>query len=1186
MSRDEVAVGSVTVSIIIPVFNKLAFTHQCLERLGRDLSGPSFEVVIVDNASTDRTRDFFVALCDDEAGTGRSSFGYPVVYVRNDTNLGFSRANNVGVARSTGRYVLFLNNDTLVTPGWLDAMVGTIESDRRIGIVGIKQLFPYTNKIHHTGIIFTADKRPQHIYPYSDGSLPHVNRQRAYQAVTGSCLLISRELFDACGQFDEGYRNGYEDIELCLQAKQHGRTVVCCTSGMIYHYGQISETRTDDDDANAARMLGRWREAIEPDELKYFVEDRYDIERPQGAPAIGGLATDPNLIYFADDLSTGSALSWVTDELIRALEHQGRAVAVRETMPGPAATPSRRQFLEKRMRPGPMAGGIQIKWSHYWPQHLNLDLNGRLNLELFVINYLFGEPGRQPWDYWLQTLPTNHYRKLPLSTFCQDVLTQVGIPAAECRVVRPGYSPEALQVAAPKRQGPALRLLTVTNSHDLERYGTRLLLDAYWSTFSRRDDVVLVVKDYGAVSGDTTIRDLIAAHPVRARVEYVTEFTSKEKLIELYKSCDAFVSAHRGEGYGMKILDALACGLPVITPHFGGPRDFCTDANTLAVPFSMVPVGDCFDTRALRITNAPLWAEPDVAALGGLMRRVADAPGEARVLGERAAADVRGRFTWDEAARALSTFIDAELAETDRRWTPVVRPPARTESSPYWMGCRVSVIVPTYNRSAMLRRCLEALSQQTILPQEFEVIVVDDGSTDDTRAVVESFAAPFRLEYVHQANAGPGAARNHGLRYAAGELVLFVGDDILADERLLEAHLEAHTAEPNPATAVLGHIDWPADLDRTSVMDYVCGPSTLQFAYTFIPTLPKLDYRFFYTSNISIKRSFLAEAAADGVMFDPCFTKAAFEDSELALRLEQRGLEIVYAGQARAFHHHWMDLDGFARRERAVGQMAVVFYRKHPQIDDMLQVRWVGDWIDAVEELVRRPELEATLAALDQQTDTFLRSLAATLDELGRLQRSLGTDVLGGAAKRVQGTSLLEATYGAIFDVARTQGKVEEWYRSVGDRRLVDAAVRLIGCVRRLEFLSTSPDEVRRLRGTIHWLSTDVVGNLSNRVGELERHLGAGPAEIEQIRLSGAATPDVVGQLNGRISTLERTLGTARMPSAGPGFTRGLVNAVRRADRRIQHELGRQGNQQWLARYYAVRRRLRQFIPPTPGAGR
>ena len=164
-----------------------------------------------------------------------------------------------------------------------------------------------------------------------------------------------------------------------------------------------------------------------------------------------------------------------------------------------------------------------------------------------------------------------------------------------------------------------------------------------------------------------------------------------------------------------------------------------------------------------------------------------------------------------------------------------------------------------------------------------------------------------------------------------------------ADERLLEEHLLAHALGTANGTAILGHLDWPADMPRNAVMNYVCGDAALQFAYTLIPRLPALDHRFFYTSNISLKRDFLVSAADAGIRFDPAFRHAAFEDSEFAFRLMPRGLEIHYVESARAVHDHSMDLESFAARERRAGEMAVVFYRKHPGQDEQLQVQWLAE---------------------------------------------------------------------------------------------------------------------------------------------------------------------------------------------------------------------------------------------------
>ena len=249
-------------------------------------------------------------------------------YQRNTTNLGFAKANNAGARLSESPYLLFLNNDTIVTPGWLSEMVRIARSDRSVGIVGIKQLFPYTNTIYHTGIVFAPGGKPEHLYPHLDASLTKVNKQREYQAVTGACLLIERALFDDCGGFDEEYRNGYEDIDLCMQVRQRRRKVVCCTSAYIYHYGQISEGRTADDDKNAALFLERWSKHVKADRDDYLIRDVADGDRPArpGGSRVRSLADD--CIYLADDLGQGSALTWINAELALALKERGVPVFV------------------------------------------------------------------------------------------------------------------------------------------------------------------------------------------------------------------------------------------------------------------------------------------------------------------------------------------------------------------------------------------------------------------------------------------------------------------------------------------------------------------------------------------------------------------------------------------------------------------------------------------------------------------------------------------------------------------------------------------------------------------------------------------------------------------------------------------------------------------------------------------
>ena len=187
-----------------------------------------------------------------------------------------------------------------------------------------------------------------------------------------------------------------------------------------------------------------------------------------------------------------------------------------------------------------------------------------------------------------------------------------------------------------------------------------------------------------------------------------------------------------------------------------------------------------------------------------------------------------------------------------------------------------------------------------------------------------------------------------------------------------------------PGAAVLGHIDWLQDLPP--VGGHGLRLRRVEPAVRLRPHPQAERTSTTASSTRATSRcdaQFLVDAADDGVTFDPDFRYAAFEDSEYAYRLEKRGLELRYcADGARLSRPLRWTSTSFARREYRAGQMAVVFYRKHPQIDDQLQVRWIGDWADAVDRSPASRRSDARMRALDADTDTFVRSLAESLQEL------------------------------------------------------------------------------------------------------------------------------------------------------------------------------------------------------------
>ena len=237
----------------------------------------------------------------------------------------------------------------------------------------------------------------------------------------------------------------------------------------------------------------------------------------------------------------------------------------------------------------------------------------------------------------------------------------------------------------------------------------------------------------------------------------------------------------------------------------------------------------------------------------------------------------------------------------------------------------LSVVIPTHNRRATLERTLDALSRQVELESAFEVIVIDDASSDATADFLRGYsrnAHPFAWSWERQDKAGQGVARNRGCQRARGVRVLFLGDDILPHQRLVGEH---QRGAAGPQVAVLGYTDWHREVKPTAFRRLL-NEEGLQFGYGLLQDGAAADYRFFYTSNLSLDRQRLLDAGG----FDPEFSGYGWEDIELGYRLCKAGLKIVYRRAALAYHLHAVTPAGFRKRQRASGQAALRFFLKHP----------------------------------------------------------------------------------------------------------------------------------------------------------------------------------------------------------------------------------------------------------------
>lgn len=237
---------------------------------------------------------------------------------------------------------------------------------------------------------------------------------------------------------------------------------------------------------------------------------------------------------------------------------------------------------------------------------------------------------------------------------------------------------------------------------------------------------------------------------------------------------------------------------------------------------------------------------------------------------------------------------------------------------------QVSVVIPTHNRLAMLRRCLAALIAQDYPREALEIVVVADGCTDGTAEATAGDALPG-VRVFSQPSSGAAAARNRGAREAAGDILLFIDDDVIASPGLVAAHAERH--RHGRGIAVIG----PYVPDLPKARNYWLRSVHLYWRNTFdeigrpghIPT-----YRDVLSGNLSLRREAFARVGG----FDDAFPSCGIEDYELGIRLLGAGIEPIYAREAAGLHLDTTDLGRSFRRKYQEGQSTLLLLERHPSV--------------------------------------------------------------------------------------------------------------------------------------------------------------------------------------------------------------------------------------------------------------
>jgi glycosyltransferase involved in cell wall biosynthesis len=459
--------------------------------------------------------------------------------------------------------------------------------------------------------------------------------------VTGACLLIRKDIFQRLGGFDEDYRNGCEDVDLCLAARRDGWRVRYSAEAVVEHHEGVTEGRFVHCRENLERLFAKWGPTLAS-------LPRHSLEelRPPTPPA-------PPAAIWEGSFFCHHSLAGINRAVSLELLRRGFDLGLAEYEPAqfdPRGEPGWALLAD---RIGHRPAGARIRVRHRFPPDFS-----RPPEETLVLI--------QPWEFgpvpveWAEGIRRNVDELWVPSEYVKTCYVQSGVPAPRIRVIPNGFDPALFHPDAPPRPlatEKRFKFLFVGGS--IGRKGIDVLLQAYFEEFSAGDDVCLVIKDHAYYRNrlDAALGDLVK-RPGAPELLYHFDDVPPREMAGFYRAADCLVHPFRGEGFGLPILEAMACGRPVIVTDWGPAREFCSDETAWFIPCQTTTFPE---PRVDHLITAgpPVWAEPDRVGLRALMRYAFEHPEECRERGRRASLAAGSRFTWARVAERYAERLAA-----------------------------------------------------------------------------------------------------------------------------------------------------------------------------------------------------------------------------------------------------------------------------------------------------------------------------------------------------------------------------------------------------------------------------------------------------------------------------------------------------------------------------------------------
>ncbi len=597
------------VTIIVLTWNGLEYTCACLDSLRAHTPlGDGVQVIVVDNGSTDGTLPYLRSLDW-------------IRLIENGKNLGFVRGNNIGIRATTPDHdVLLLNNDIVIPQnGWLEEIQRVAYSAGDIGVVGCRLILPDGRLLHAGAYMPLGSFWGQQI-----GSLEkdvnQYNADRDVQGIVGACMYIKRVVLDAIGPLNEAFFSYFEDTDYCLGAAEAGFRTVCAGGVTLIHHENVT-TRINR--VNFSKMFRRSQKIFRK-KWERKLKGRYKTS-----------------VFWHSEVGSASGYAVSSRELLLQLDALGVDVRLAYIYGTDWMDTQQDDHRIAAMRQRPK--DLNLPQVVYAPGELFSKNSGG-----YRIGYTMLEVDGVP-EEWVRLCNEMDEVWVP-STFNAETFRASGV-TRPIHVMPLGVNPDYFN--------PRIRGFRATSRYTFlsilewgERKAPEVLLRAYFQAFTRQDDVLLLLKVTNRDPG-VDVRAQIAALNLPEGGPPVALLYNQElpshQMGSLYRSADCFVLPTRGEGWGMPILEAMACGLPTIATDWSAHTDFVNAGNAYPLQVAkLIPAkAKCPYYAGFR------WAQPDEGHLVHLLRHVYERREEAAARGAAVSEEVLACWTWRQAAQKI-----------------------------------------------------------------------------------------------------------------------------------------------------------------------------------------------------------------------------------------------------------------------------------------------------------------------------------------------------------------------------------------------------------------------------------------------------------------------------------------------------------------------------------------------------